>query len=428
VAISIISLSFSHNLIFFFNGIIIGTIFKIFFEYTEELMIIEPKIRGFICTTSHPQGCKENVMQQISYMKTRPKCQGPKKVLVIGASTGYGLASRIASTYGCDAATIGVIFDKPANGNRTATAGWYNTAAFEKFAANDGYYAKTINGDAFSQKIKEETIALIKKDLGQIDLVIYSLAAPKRTTADGTTYQSVLKCTNQDFVNTTIDLKTKEIIEVTVPKATEQEIHDTVKVMGGEDWHDWMTALEQAGVLANHTITVAYSYIGPKLTYPMYHQGTIGAAKAHLLKTAQDMTNKMQGIKAYVSVNKALVTQASSAIPVVPLYIAALYRIMKQKKVHENAIEQIDRMYREKLFTDTPILDQTGQIRMDDWEMRDDVQQEINAFWTKLYAHKITDFSYIDDYWVEFKQLFGFDVPNVDYTKEVHSDIAIPSL
>ena len=299
-------------------------------------MIIEPKVRGFICTTSHPEGCKENVRKQITYIKNQPKCRGPKKVLVIGASTGYGLASRIASTYGCDAATIGVIFDKPASGSRTATAGWYNTAAFEEFAAKDGYYAKTINGDAFSVEIKKQTIDLIKQDLGQIDFVVYSLAAPKRTMADGTTYTSVLKCTGEDFVNTTVDLKTKEIVEVTVPKATEQEIHDTIKVMGGEDWKDWMTSLNEAGVLAENTVTVAYSYIGPELTYPMYHKGTLGAAKAHLLQTAQEMTKEFSNVNAYVSVNKALVTQASAAIPVVPLYIALLYRIMEKKQIHEN--------------------------------------------------------------------------------------------
>lgn len=391
-------------------------------------MIIEPKVRGFICTTSHPEGCKENVRKQITYIKNQPKCRGPKKVLVIGASTGYGLASRIASTYGCDAATIGVIFDKPASGSRTATAGWYNTAAFEEFAAKDGYYAKTINGDAFSVEIKKQTIDLIKQDLGQIDFVVYSLAAPKRTTADGTTYTSVLKCTGEDFVNTTVDLKTKEIVEVTVPKATEQEIHDTIKVMGGEDWKDWMTSLNEAGVLAENTVTVAYSYIGPELTYPMYHKGTLGAAKAHLLQTAQEMTKEFSNVNAYVSVNKALVTQASAAIPVVPLYIAVLYRIMEKKQIHENAIEQIERMYQEKLFVDKPVLDQTGQIRMDDWELRKDVQSEIEAFWEKLYAHEVPDFSYIDEYWVAFRQLFGFDLPDVDYSKDVDPNVAIPSI
>ena len=391
-------------------------------------MIIEPKVRGFICTTSHPEGCKENVRKQIAYIKNQPKCKGPKKVLVIGASTGYGLASRIASTYGCDAATIGVIFDKPASGSRTATAGWYNTAAFEEFAAKDGYYAKTINGDAFSVEIKKQTIDVIKQDLGQIDFVVYSLAAPKRTTADGTTYTSVLKCTGEDFVNTTVDLKTTEIVEVTVPKATEQEIYDTIKVMGGEDWKDWMTSLNEAGVLAENTVTVAYSYIGPELTYPMYHKGTLGAAKAHLLQTAQEMTKEFSNVNAYVSVNKALVTQASAAIPVVPLYIALLYRIMEKKQIHENAIEQIERMYQEKLFVDKPVLDQTGQIRMDDWELREDVQSEIEAFWEKLYAHEVPDFSYIDEYWVAFRQLFGFDLPNVDYSKDVDPNVAIPSI
>ncbi|MFQ9791979.1 MAG: enoyl-ACP reductase FabV [Acutalibacteraceae bacterium] len=390
-------------------------------------MIIEPKVRGFICTTSHPEGCKENVRKQITYIKNLPKCNGPKKVLVIGASTGYGLASRIASTYGCDAATVGVIFDKPASGSVLPQQAGIIPLHLKSLPQRL-LLCKTINGDAFSAEIKKQTIDLIKQELGQIDCVVYSLAAPKRTTSDGTTYTSVLKCTGEDFVNTTVDLKTKEIVEVTVPKATEQEIHDTIKVMGGEDWKDWMTALNEAGVLAENTVTVAYSYIGPKLTYPMYHKGTLGAAKAHLLKTAQEMTKEFSNVNAYVSVNKALVTQASAAIPVVPLYIALLYRIMEKKQIHENAIEQIARMYQEKLFVDTPVLDQTGQIRMDDWELREDVQSEIEAFWEKLYAHEITDFSYIDEYWVAFRQLFGFDLPNIDYSKDVNPNVAIPSI
>src|SRR5659263_95531 len=283
-------------------------------------MIVEPKVRGFICTSAHAVGCSENVNRQVDYIKAQPKIDGAKKVLVIGASTGYGLASRITCTFAGGAATIGVIFDKPADGRRTASAGWYNTAAFERRAHEEGLYAKTINGDAFSAEIKQQTIAVIKEDLGQVDLIVYSLASPRRNMADGTTYNSVLKTTDGDYTNTSIDFKNNILTEVTIPQATEEEVLSTVKVMGGEDWKDWINELSKAGVLAPVTVTVAYSYLGPAMTHPIYLNGSIGMAKKHLNDTADQICRDFSGVTAYISVNKALVTQASAAIPIVPLY------------------------------------------------------------------------------------------------------------
>ena len=313
-------------------------------------MVIKPKVRGFICTTAHPQGCKAIVKEQIDHVKAQGHTENsPKKVLVIGASMGYGLATRISAAYSGGAATIGVIFDKPASGNRTATAGWYNTAAFEQFAAEDGLYAKTINGDAYSREIKEKTIELIKKDLGKVDCVVYSLAAPRRTTADGVQYTSVLKTVGQPYTNKTINLKDNTVNDITVEPATEEEITATVKVMGGEDWKDWIDALKAADAIEDNAVTVAYSYIGPDITHPMYADGSIGKAKDHLFETAKELT-KNGGVRAYISVNKALVTQSSAAIPIVPLYISILYKVMKEKGVHEGCIEQMCRMWNEKLF------------------------------------------------------------------------------
>jgi len=308
-------------------------------------VIVEPKVKGFICITAHPEGCKENVKRQIEYTKKQGLVEGPKKVLVIGASTGYGLASRITAAFGCNAATIGVMFEKESNGKRTATPGWYNTKAFDEFAQDAGLYTKSINGDAFSEEIKEKVIETIKEDLGQVDMVIYSLAAPRRTVADGTTYNSTLKTVGAEFTNKSWNLTTNVIGEATIPPANQDEVTGTVKVMGGEDWKDWMKALSDAGVLAEHVFTMAYSYIGPELTYPVYKDGTIGMAKKHLQQTAKEINEQYgaKGIQAYISVNKALVTQASSAIPIVPLYFAVLYKVMKEKNLHEGCIEQITR-------------------------------------------------------------------------------------
>ncbi|MBR6599582.1 MAG: trans-2-enoyl-CoA reductase family protein, partial [Oscillospiraceae bacterium] len=334
-------------------------------------MIIKPKTRGFICTTAHPTGCRQIVKSQIEYAKAHKSDAGFKKVLIIGSSMGYGLSSRISAAYSCGAATLGVIFDKPGTEGRTGSAGWYNTAAFEEFAHADGLYAKTINGDAFSKEIKEKTIEMIRNDLGKVDAVIYSLAAPKRTTSDGTTYSSVLKTTNSEYTNKSIDLKDNTIKEVTITPATDEEITATVKVMGGEDWLDWIDALSDAGVIEENAVTVAYSYIGPEITYPMYTKGSIGKAKEHLFETSKQITQKYKGISAYVSVNKALVTQSSAAIPVVPLYISILYKIMKEYGNHEGCIEQMTRLFTDKLSSNTAKTDENGMIRLDDYEMQE---------------------------------------------------------
>lgn len=391
-------------------------------------MLIEPKIRGFICTTAHPAGCESFVRRQAAYVREHARVAGPKKVLVIGASAGYGLASRIEAAFGCGAATIGVIFDKPASGKRTATAGWYNTAAFEKCAAEEGLYAKTVNGDAFSKEVKDQVIRLIKEDLGQVDMVVYSLAAPRRVMADGTVVSSVLKTTGKPYTNKTIDLKSRDVAQVTIDPASEEEIADTVKVMGGEDWEDWMRSLHHAGVLAPKTVTVAYSYIGPELTHPMYYDGSIGEAKKHLYETARRITAQIPEAEGYVSVNKALVTQSSAAIPIVPLYITVLYRIMKKAGTHEGCIEQMERLFREKLFAGGPVLDERGLIRMDDLEMRPEIQAQVAADWEKVSSETVEELCDIDGYWEDFYQMFGFHMPGVDYTAEVNPDVPIPSV
>lgn len=384
-------------------------------------MVVEPKVRGFICITAHPEGCKENVRRQIEYAKKQEKKECPKKVLVIGSSTGYGLASRISAAYIGGAATLGIMFEKESNGKRTATPGFYNTRAFEEFAAKDGLYAKTINGDAFSKEIKEETIRTIKEDLGKVDMVIYSLAAPRRTMADGTVYQSALKTTEKDFTEKSWNVDTNVVSEATIPTATPEEVEGTVKVMGGEDWMDWIDALKEADALEDNAITVAYSYIGPELTYPVYFNGTIGMAKKHLAESSKKINEKYEnaGVKAYVSVNKALVTQASSAIPIVPLYFAILYRIMKEKNIHEGCIEQMSRLFTDKLFGETPVTDEAGQIRLDDWEMREDVQKEVMDIWAKITTENICELADTEGYWEDFYHMFGFKFDNIDYTQDV---------
>lgn len=392
-------------------------------------MIVEPKTRGFICTTAHPDGCFENVKRQVDYVKSQPRVNGPKRALVIGCSTGYGLASRIVSAFSCGAATLGVIFDKPAKGTRTATAGWYNTAAFEKLAAADGLYAKTINGDAFSKEVKDQVIEIIRKDLGTIDLLVYSLAAPRRTMPDGTTVSSVLKTTGEPYTNKTIDLKTCELSDVTIEPATEQEVRDTIHVMGGEDWKDWITALNNAGVLTPDTVTVAYSYIGPELTHPIYFNGSIGMAKRHLYDTSVEITKEFSNVSAYISVNKALVTQSSAAIPIVPLYISLLYKVMKEKGLHEGCIEQMYRLYHEKLFHGgEAVTDAEGRIRLDDWEMKPEIQKEVADLWNRLDDSVIREHADIEGYWDDFFQMFGFRMDGVDYTKDTDPEVAIPSI
>lgn len=395
-------------------------------------MIIEPRMRGFICTTAHPDGAAENVKQQIDYVKSKGKIEGPKRVLVIGASTGFGLASRITSAFGSDASTIGVFFEKPPMEGKTASAGWYNTAAFEKQAANSGLYAKSINGDAFSDEIKEQTLALIKKDLGQVDLIIYSLASPVRThPKTGVTHRSVLKPIGEKFTNNTVDFHTGKVSEVSIEPCSGDDIENTIIVMGGEDWKMWMDALKKENLLAEGATTVAYSYIGSSLTEAVYRNGTIGKAKDDLEATAFTITAALADIggKAYVSVNKALVTQASSAIPVIPLYISLLYKTMKAKGIHEGCIEQIQRLFQDRLFSgkDIPV-DEKGRIRIDDWEMRDDVQSEVEDLWNKVTTENLSQLGDLDGYKKEFYQLFGFDVEGVDYAKEADEMIQIESI
>ncbi len=391
-------------------------------------MIVKPKTRGFICTTSHPEGCKEIVKSQIAYAKEHKSDAGFKKVLVIGSSMGYGLSSRISVTYSCGASTIGVIFDKPGSDERTGSAGWYNTAAFEKFAHKDGLYAKTINGDAFSKEIKMKTIELIKKDFGKVDAVIYSLAAPKRTTDDGTVYSSVLKTTDCEYTNKTIDLKDNTIKEVTISPATEDEIKATVKVMGGEDWSDWIDALKENDAIEEDAVTVAFSYIGPEITYPMYTRGSIGKAKEHLFKTSGEIKAKYPQMNAYVSVNKALVTQSSAAIPVVPLYISILYNVMKKYGNHEGCIEQMTRLFTDKLTKDGAVVDENGMIRLDDYEMQEDIQKSVLEIWDTVSTENIKEIADIDGYWSDFFNLFGFEVSGVDYEKDISAVYDIDSL
>ncbi|MBC8558250.1 enoyl-ACP reductase FabV [Jutongia hominis] len=391
-------------------------------------MVVAPKVKGFMCTTAHPEGCKAAVKSQIDYVKSQPKSEGPKKVLVIGASMGYGLASRIALTYSCDADTIGIIFDKAGKEKRTASAGWYNTAAFETFATKDGYYAKSINGDAYSQEIKDETIELIKKDFGKVDMVIYSVAAPRRKAPDGVTYRSTLKTVGEEYTNQTIDLLTNEITEVTIPAATEQEVHDTIKVMGGEDWKLWIEQLKAADVLADQAITVAYSYIGPEITYPIYKEGSIGQAKKHLYQTADELNEEVDGLLAYVSVNKAVVTQSSAAIPIVPLYLSLLFKVMKEKGLHEDCIKQMYRLVHDRLCCKEIPTDQNRLIRVDDYEMKPEVQEAVAKLWDKVSKDNIKEIADLDGYWDEFYEIFGFGIDGVDYDADVAIQIPIPSL
>lgn len=391
-------------------------------------MIVEPKVREFICTTAHPEGCKENVKRQIAYVKEKGQVCGPKKVLVIGASTGYGLASRITAAFACQAATIGIMFEKPSNGKRTATPGWYNTAAFEALAKEEGLYAKSINGDAFSAEVKQQAIEMIKEDLGQVDMVIYSLAAPRRTTADNKTWSSTLKTTTGAFTEKSLDLRNNTIVTKTVESANDEELEGTIKVMGGEDWMDWMDALTNAGVLAENAVTVAYSYIGPELTYPIYTEGTIGQAKKHLTETAGRIREKHPGIRAYISVNKALVTQASAAIPIVPLYFAILYKVMKEQGTHEGCIEQISRLFHDKLFAGEIPTDEQGRIRMDDWELAPQVQGAVMDCWKEVDTENVETLSDIEGYWEDFYHMFGFHFDNVDYSKDVDIQVEITSL
>ena len=398
-------------------------------------MIIQPRTRGFICLTAHPDGALQSVKNQIEYVKSKGTIKnGPKKVLVIGASTGFGLSSRITAAFGSDAATVGIFFEKPASEGKMGTAGWYNSAAFEKEAHEAGLYAKSINGDAFSDDIKKQTIELIKKDLGQVDLVVYSLASPRRThPKTGVAHSSVLKPIGQSYTNKTVDFHTGVVSDITIaPVENEEDIPNTVAVMGGEDWKFWMEDLKAAGVLADGVQTVAYSYIGPELTFPIYRNGTIGQAKNDLEATVtvlNDLLKDLNG-KSYVSVNKALVTQSSSAIPVVPLYISLLYKVMKAKGTHEGTIEQIQRLFADRLYTENGEvpLDEAGRIRVDDWEMAEDVQAEVDKLWKETTTENLSEISDIAGYRKEFFNLFGFEVDGIDYEKDANENVQVPSI
>lgn len=393
--------------------------------------IIQPKVRGFICTTAHPEGCFSEVAKQVDYVKSKGQFSGPKRVLVIGASTGYGLASRIAAAFGTGAQTIGVFFERPADEKRTATAGWYNTAAFEELAHRDQLYAKSINGDAFSNEIKQKTIDLIRQDLGQVDLVIYSLAAPRRIHPDsGKVFSSVLKPIGQTFTSKTVEPFKGDVKEITITPANDDEIENTIEVMGGEDWQMWIKALADENLLAKNVITAAFTYVGPTLTHAIYKDGTIGRAKDHLYLTAKKIDASLAPLQghAYISVNKALVTQASAAIPVVPLYIALLYKLMKQKGTHEGCIEQIVRLFKDALYTQSLPLDEQGMIRLDDWEMAPDIQSEISRLWPLVDTENLEALTDIQGYRNDFYRLFGFNQPQIDYNSNVDPHVDIPSL
>ncbi|MFT6528395.1 MAG: enoyl-[acyl-carrier protein] reductase/trans-2-enoyl-CoA reductase (NAD+) [Psychrosphaera sp.] len=395
-------------------------------------MVIKPKVRGFICTNSHPVGCAESVNRQISYVKQNEFAQnGPKNVLVIGASTGYGLASRIVSTFGHGANTLGIFFEKPGTEKKTGSAGWYNTVAFEKAAEEAGIYSKHINGDAFSTEIKQKTIETIKADMGKIDLVIYSLASPRRTDpVTGEVYSSTLKPIGNSVTTKNLNTSKRVIDEVSVEAANQDEIDNTVKVMGGEDWELWINALKDADVLANDFKTTAYTYIGKKLTWPIYGHATIGKAKEDLdraVTAIKQATASLNG-SAYVSSLNAVVTQASSAIPIMPLYISALFKVMKQDGTYEGVIEQITALFKENLFGDTPRFDDGGHLFQNYKELEDDVQSRVQAVWDTVDTDTIDELTDYKGYHQEFLRLFGFDYDNVDYDADVNLDLELKNL
>ncbi|UTV28695.1 enoyl-ACP reductase FabV [Photobacterium atrarenae] len=389
-------------------------------------MIIKPKIRGFICTTTHPVGCEANVKEQIEYTKAQgPIANAPKRVLVVGSSSGYGLSSRIAAAFGGGAATIGVFFEKPGTEKKPGTAGWYNSAAFDKFAKAEGLYSKSLNGDAFSHEAKQKVIDLIKEDLGQIDMVVYSLASPVRKMPDsGEVVRSTLKPMGETYTATAVDTNKDVLIEASIEPATEQEVQDTVTVMGGQDWELWINALSEAGVLADNCKTVAYSYIGTEITWPIYWHGALGKAKMDLDRAATALNEKLSatGGSANVAVLKSVVTQASSAIPVMPLYIAMVFKKMREEGVHEGCMEQIHRMFTQRLFKEdgsAPELDEANRLRLDDWELREDIQKHCRDLWPQVTNENLFEVADYQQYKDEFLKLFGFGIESVDYDADV---------
>lgn len=394
-------------------------------------MIIKPKFKDFICTAAHPEGCKQNVLDQIKYTAEKGKINGAKRVIIIGASTGYGLASRVASTFGMDADTIGVIFERPASNHRTATAGWYNTAAFEEEANKHGYFSKTINGDAFSDEVKDKTIDIIKNTFGKVDLIIYSIASPRRKDpASGEVFYSKLKPIGKTYENKMVDFHSKIVSNIRIEPATDDEIQQTIKVMGGEDWNLWIKKFKESDVLEEGVKTLAYSYIGPEITHQIYRYGTIGKAKEHLESTAHELNSYLSDLKgnAYVAVNKALVTQSSLAIPVVPLYLSLLNKIMDEKGINEGCIEQIYRLFSTILYENNIVVDEKGRIRLDDLEMREDVQSEVLRTWDKISTENLSELTDIDGFQNEFFKLFGFKCSDIDYNKDINQHVEIINL
>ena len=386
-------------------------------------MLITPKIMKNICLTTHPEGCEKEVMNQIEYVKSQPKIDMPKKVLVVGCSTGFGLASRISAAFAGGAETLGVSFEKAQTAKRTGTPGWYNNRAFDRASAAEGIKSYTLDGDAFSDGMKEKAISWIKENWGEVDLVVYSLASPVRVDPEtGATYKSVLKPIGKPFTALSVDYMQETVNEVTIEPAEDGDIEPTVKVMGGEDWIRWMSQLKEAGVLAENCKTVAYSYIGPEVTYAVYREGTIGKAKEHLEASSRTLNEMLKDLKgqAFVSVNKALVTRSSAVIPVVPLYIALLFRVMKEKGIHEGCIEQMYRLLSDRLYGkgDVPVDDQ-GRIRVDDWEMREDVQQAVSDLWDQVNSGNVSELSDIKGFREDYLKLHGFAIDGIDYDKEV---------
>ena len=392
-------------------------------------MIIKPRVRGFLCITTHPEGCRENVNRQMRHVQSQGPIEGgPKRVLVLGASTGYGLASRITAAFGAGASTLGVFFEKPGTERKPGTAGWYNAAAFHSAADEAGLYAKSINGDAFSDDVKARVIDLIKEDLGAIDLVVYSLAAPRRThPKTGVVHTSTLKPIGSDTVQKGVNTDKEEIQEYHLEAANQDEIDNTVAVMGGEDWQMWIEALDEAGVLAEGAKTTAYTYIGEKITWDIYWHGTIGAAKKDLDKRVVDIRERLaaHGGDARVSVLKAVVTQASAAIPAMPIYLAILFKVMKARGEHEGCIEQVNRLFRDSLYGTATGPDVDGRLRADNLELNPEVQAEVAEIWEQINTDNLKTLSDFDGYRQEFLQLFGFEVDSVDYDADVNPEVPI---
>ena len=394
-------------------------------------MIIQPKIRGFICTTAHPTGCAANVREQIEYVKKQPITDGPKRVLVIGSSSGYGLASRITAAFGAGAATIGVFFERPGTEKKPGTAGWYNASAFERYAHEAGLYAKSLNGDAFSHEAKQKAIELIKEDLGQVDLVIYSLASPVRKMPDtGEVMRSALKPIGETFRSNAIDTNRDVVSEAEIEPATDEEIEATVKVMGGQDWELWIDALSQAGVLAEGCQSVAYSYIGTDITWPIYWHGALGKAKQDLDRAAHAIDGKMRERegRACVAMLKSVVTQASAAIPMMPLYLSIAMKVMKDNGLHEDCIEQIDRLFLTGLYGDSAVVDDESRLRMDDWELREDIQDVCRELWPRVTTENLFDVTDYASYKSEFIKLFGFGLEGVDYEADIDPEVSFDVL